>query len=293
MDDEERAAPQGAGEEARRITPAIVPVRSQQVAFQGDSLLAVQVEDGTVYVVMRPISEALGLSWASQFRRLRRDPILADELRFVAIMETNPQGGDPETLCLPLKLLPGWLFGVQPSRVKPELREKILRYQRDCYEVLWQAFQADVMVSTELAAYPSSTAALIQIRETALAIARLAEQQLALETRLDRAAQVVGDLQRRLTKVERRLDPASVVTDEQAAAISNQVKALAALMTSYDPSKNHYQGIFGELYRRFGVYDYKHIRQEQYDAAIQFLADWQAAFLAGRAESDGDGESAV
>ena len=83
--------------------------------------------------------------------------------------------------------------------------------------------------------------------------------------------------------MERRLDPQNVVTDEQAAVISSRVKALAVLLTSRDPSKNHFGGIFGELYRRYRVSDYKSIRQDQFDDVLQFLDDWQAAVLAGEA----------
>ncbi len=39
--------------------------------------------------------------------------------------------------------------------------------------------------------------------------------------------------------------------------------------------KNHYQGIFAELYRRFGVSSYKLIRQEQYAAVLAFLEQWR------------------
>ncbi len=79
------------------------------------------------------------------------------------------------------------------------------------------------------------------------------------DERLDRAAQVVGQLQQRLGEVERRLDPAGHVTEEQAAEISNRVKALAELLTLKDPSKNHYQSIFGELYRRFRTSSHKFV----------------------------------
>jgi hypothetical protein len=59
--------------------------------------------------------------------------------------------------------------------------------------------------------------------------------------------------------------------------VSNQVKALAELLTGKDKAKNHYQGIFGELYRRFGVSSYKLIRHSQYDAVLAFLDDWRKA----------------
>jgi hypothetical protein len=78
----------------------------------------------------------------------------------------------------------------------------------------------------------------------ALAIAQMAEQQMALEgrvasaeevarsasERLDRAALVVGEIGRRLKSVEGRVRPDAYITDEQAAEISLRVKALARLM---------------------------------------------------------------
>lgn len=40
---------------------------------------------------------------------------------------------------------------------------------------------------------------------------------------------------------------------------------------------NQYQAIFNELYRRFGVSNYKLIRLGQYALVLQFLADWKHA----------------
>ncbi len=41
-----------------------------------------------------------------------------------------------EVVSLPLDMLNGWLFGIDANRVKPELKEMVLRYQRECYRVL-------------------------------------------------------------------------------------------------------------------------------------------------------------
>jgi hypothetical protein len=76
----------------------------------------------------------------------------------------------------------------------------------------------------------------------------------------------------------RRINRHSVLSQgliTQAAEVSNRVKALAELLTGKDASKNHYQGIFGELYRRYGVSSYKTIRLEQYEAVLTFLEDWR------------------
>jgi hypothetical protein len=90
--------------------------------------------------------------------------------------------------------------------------------------------------------------ALVQIREMGLAIAQMAEQQIeyeqritTTENRLDRAAVVVGQIQSRLTTVERKLAPGNPITDEQAQEIQAAVHGLAMLLTEQDKSKNHFQ----------------------------------------------------
>jgi P22_AR N-terminal domain/ORF6C domain len=264
---------------------ALVPIDERDIDFYGDEITTalVKVESQTqIYVPLRPICKYLGLSWSGQSERIKRDPVLSEEARFVRVSRTA-RGGNPELLCLPLEFLNGWLFGVSPTRVKPELKDKVVRYQRECYRVLWQSFQAEASAVVDVVeASPSaSVVALEHIRDMGLAIARMAEQQLEMEhrltSRLDRAAKVVGDIQRRLGVVERKLYPPALITDDQAEEVSASVKALAELITSKDPSKNHYQGIFAELYRRFGVSSYKNIRLDHYEKVLQFLEEWRQA----------------
>jgi hypothetical protein len=85
---------------------------------------------------------------------------------------------------------------------------------------------------------------------------------------------VVGDLSKRLGRLESRLSPGSYITDEQAAEISQRVKALAGLLQEQAPGKNYYQSIFGELYRRFQVSGYKLIPQSRYAEVLAFLDEW-------------------
>ena len=54
------------------------------------------------------------------------------------------------------------------------------------------------------------------------------------------------------------------------------VKALAELLTGKGKG-NAYQGVFSELYRRFGVSSYHHIWQDQYKAVLRFLSEWGEA----------------
>ncbi|NJO83461.1 MAG: hypothetical protein HC828_12015 [Blastochloris sp.] len=56
---------------------------------------------------------------------------------------------------------------------------------------------------------------------------------------------------------------------------------MAELLTNKETGKNHYQGIFGELYRRFGVSSYKVIRVEQYASLLAFLDEWRRVAQGG------------
>jgi hypothetical protein len=259
---------------------ALAPIEEQTVDFYGDhiTIALVDIDGHTMnYIPLRPICEYLGLSWSGQRERTMRDPVLSTEVALVRVTRTTATGGIPDSLCLPVEFLNGWLFGINASRVKAELREKVIRYQRDCYRVLWDAFNPQPL-SVQDTEHPQATTILEQIRATALAVAQLAEQQLQMEQhltkRLDKAAEVFISFEHRLGTLEKKLSPAALITDEQAETIASTVKALAELMTSRDSGKNHYQGIFSELYRRFGVSSYKNIRLDRYEQVLSFLSDW-------------------
>ena len=159
---------------------ALIPIEQKTVDFQGDSITAVLVEteEGEqVFVPSRPICDYLDVNWDGQRRRILRDPVLSEEMRSVVVttMDIEPGSTRPHTsemLCLPLEFINGWLFGINASRVKEEIRENLIRYQRECYKVLARAF----LERTETAISPAMNT-LIQIRNNALAVAALAEQQ--------------------------------------------------------------------------------------------------------------------
>ena len=239
----------------------LIPVEQKLVEFYGDDLQGVVVMttpyQRTIFVPLRPLCTFLGLDWSAQRKRISRDPVLTEAMKSV---EIQTPGGPQVMQCLPLDYLNGWLFGVSSSRVKESLKDRVIQYQRECYQVLAAAFQSPVLDP----APTTEQATLMQIREMGLAIAQMAEQQMALTTRLDKAAIIVGEHGRRITSLEQQLAPRQAITDEQAADIAEKVKALAMQLTTQDSSKNHFQSIFAELYRRFRVSSYKVIRQSQY-----------------------------
>jgi hypothetical protein len=265
---------------------SLIPVEQKEVIFYDDKIIAVQVEDGTVYVPLRPICDLLGIQWSAQRRRINRDEILSEVTRIVSVSVTDTlRTRDREMLCLPLDFVNGFLFGINAQRVNPEVKSKLLRYQRECYQVLADAFVNRIVPDDWMQANPEAILALQQIRENALAVAGLAEEQMRMMARLDKAAIIVGQHGKRITALEAQLSPRDAITDEQAADVSTKVRAIASEMTELDSSRNHYQGIFGELHRRFRVTNYKSIRQSQYQAVLDFLDTWAEAGLRGRQDN--------
>jgi hypothetical protein len=108
------------------------------VNFRGDELYGFKQDDGT-FLALKPMVEAMGLDWSAQFRRVQRDPVLSEG---IAIMATPfGRGAGQECVCIKLELVNGWLFGIDSSRIKDEtVRERVILYQRECYQVLYEHF---------------------------------------------------------------------------------------------------------------------------------------------------------
>ena len=302
---------------------ALIPIEQKTILFYEDELIAVRVdskdsyEGSTIYVPLRRLVENLGLDWRSQRSRIRRDNVLSDAFQEV-VVTTPPSetggGGPQESLALPLDLVPGWLFGIQTSRVKEEIRPKLERYRRECFRILWEAFKTEMLPTVD-PNYAQSTMEMTPAERAlalAEAVAEMARQQVAIERwlshqdtrlttvedtatsahdlaqvaheRLDKAAGVVGEHAQRLSRIELTITGGATVTDAQAAAISEAVKALAFELGRKEADKGHdphdprggnpYQRVYSELYRKFHVPSYKAVPLEKYPAVMKWLTEW-------------------
>lgn len=102
------------------------------VPFHGDNLLLVPF-NGEPYVPMKPIVEGMGLVWAAQFVKIK-----SKFAKGVSEIEIPSAGGNQLMSCLALRKLPAWLYSVNPNKVAPEIKDKVIQYQEECDEVLWQ-----------------------------------------------------------------------------------------------------------------------------------------------------------
>lgn len=118
------------------------PIR---VEFAGATLLGV-LDGGVAWVAMKPVVEGMGLAWQRQYQKLLDDEVLS---QVVTEKVMTSHGADGKAyrvnmLCLPEEYLQGWLFTVNPRKVKPEIKDAVIRYKRECYAALHRAFTKGV-----------------------------------------------------------------------------------------------------------------------------------------------------
>ena len=106
----------------------------QTINFNNQQILTVE-KDGIKYVAVKPICENLGLAWAAQFVKIKENQILSEG---VSIIEIPSDGGIQETICLPIDMINGWLFTINPNKVSEEIRPLVIYYQKECYRALFE-----------------------------------------------------------------------------------------------------------------------------------------------------------
>ncbi|WP_395491076.1 phage antirepressor N-terminal domain-containing protein [Cedecea davisae] len=107
-------------------------VNTSYVPFNGQQIITAMAA-GVAYVAMKPIVENLGMSWSTQVRKLESSK---DKFNCVHMNMVATDSKFRDVICLPLKKLNGWLFSINPEKVRADIRDKLIQYQEECFTVL-------------------------------------------------------------------------------------------------------------------------------------------------------------
>jgi hypothetical protein len=88
-------------------------------------------ETGTIWVSVKRVCEALGLAFGAQLVKLKSKPWAG-----VSMIDTPSEGGAQQMSVIPLKAFPMWLATINVTKVKPELRPTLERFQQEAADVL-------------------------------------------------------------------------------------------------------------------------------------------------------------
>lgn len=154
----------------------------QTIRFDGDKLQTVR-EGEQVWVVLKRACEALGIAEQRQAEKLKELPWACTTL----VVAHDSSGRNQELFCLDLDSLPMWLATISIKRVRPEAREKLIHYQRECARVLRDHFfgRRQQAISTD--------PALVQaVQAIAQAVAELQRGFVELSARVDSLSERTG-----------------------------------------------------------------------------------------------------
>ncbi|HFU4534325.1 TPA: phage antirepressor N-terminal domain-containing protein [Yersinia enterocolitica] len=139
----------------------IEAVNTTAVQFHGQPIVTAMVA-GVAYVAMRPIVENIGIDWSGQMAKLKnqRDKFGCRDI------STPSKGGMQKMLCIPLRKLNGWLFSINPEKVRSDIRDKLIQYQEECFTVLHE-YWTKGEVSKKTKTRQSTATQLTPLRQTA------------------------------------------------------------------------------------------------------------------------------
>lgn len=276
-------------DDGKQTQDALIPVEQDAIPFYGHDLVAVRLADGRICAVLRWLCESLSLDPQAQVRRIRRKTALAEGLVPVRLVT---EGGPQAMPALTLDVLPGWLFGIDEARVKPEAQHDVIVFQRECVKALAAHFAQKQRSSTphsdslvpaepvqqpqrpsqeagraEWIAYYQAMAAWMQWQDDVDKWRdRMQARQDTLEQRQDELEdrmEGVEELSRMFVEVTERLGPATLTPEHQATVkrMAQRLNELAGFA---------YAKIYGELNQAFHVGRYSDIPDDRWAE----VAEW-------------------
>src|SRR5216684_2458938 len=130
----------------------LLPVEQQTLTFYGKPIVVVRLPGGQPGVVLRFLCENLQIDTAAQTQRIRRTEAIAEDLVFAQV---ETEGGSQRMAVLILHAVPFWLAGIDPRRVREEIRPEILRYQREVVDVLYAWVQSPKAMAAPASLVPA------------------------------------------------------------------------------------------------------------------------------------------
>lgn len=112
--------------------------------FNGKSIVFLSV-DGTYWITIKSICEALNINVDRSYQNLKNDPILSHECAVHQVqVESNGIVQGRNLTCIPEEFVYGWIFSLRSDS------EELTQYKRTCYRLLYKHFHGTITNRKEL-----------------------------------------------------------------------------------------------------------------------------------------------
>lgn len=113
-------------------------MNTNQIITVNEKEIEIATFNNEKHVAIKPICEAIGVNYTTQFEKIKEDEILSSVVPLKGI--TGADGKQYKMRVIPLRFVFGWLFTINPNNVKPEIKQDVLNYRMECYNALFDTF---------------------------------------------------------------------------------------------------------------------------------------------------------
>ena len=106
--------------------------------FNGKAIILLSI-DGTYWIPVKPILEALKMDADRSIKTLKNDPILGPErsIQTVQVSKNGKNQGRKMT-CIPEEFVYGWIFSLRSDS------KELTEYKKTCYQLLYKHFHGTI-----------------------------------------------------------------------------------------------------------------------------------------------------
>lgn len=241
----------------------------KSVDLMGDTVMAAQDSDGTIWVGIKWMCQGMGMSdghYKRQITNIQKDLLLKNSGSNLLL---NKGSGEREVFCLKLDYLPIWLakISITPTIQKshPDLADKLLNYQLKAKDILAAAF------------LPKQSGESVDLRKQIQVIAKGTDE---LYQRVDA---VSGEVQTVKTELENLKNDMPVFTADAKDIQSDLRKKAVESLGGYKSNAYNDRSIRGyvfadiqrELKRQFDVKRYDQIKHKDTGTALEIIGNYQ------------------
>lgn len=116
----------------------------QFLQFNGRNIVFINV-DGSYWIALKPICEALNIEYSRSFKNAKNDPILGPALAIQPIqVSKNGKSQVRNMTCIPEEFVYGWIFSLRSES------NELTEYKRTCYRLLYNHFHGTITNRKEL-----------------------------------------------------------------------------------------------------------------------------------------------
>ena len=272
--------------------PPLRPTEQLPIALFGAAVLAVRGPDGTIFLNIRDLCDAVGLTFSPQRRRIVSDEQLRPGLRQFRVR--TPRGPSTQDF-LELERVPVWMLRIQLRRVDAAVQDRV-RYVQDYLRTSVYAAFAHLAGLAETASRQIED--LAELDRIDPSLTALAERQSSLEQSQDRARAAWRDMRAEVAALRERVREleqtvGNRLTPGQRRVIYDLVHAWGSARAERDARLAPGQAIhacWALVNARFKVTTYSDIPAASYAACVSFIQDAYHALTGERlaaAEQEG------